>query len=156
MIKIVYLADHLEAIPTLVQWFRAQWPEYFAGRTLEDIAMDFRHEANRDGLPVRLLAYADGELAGTVTFREYAMSELPEYRPGLGGLYVLSQCRKRGIGGELIRAGTNLARKQGFERTYAITFAAKGIMERQGWKQVGEVQEDGDILALMCCEIKQC
>ena len=28
MIEIVYLADHPEAIPTLVEWFRAQWPAY--------------------------------------------------------------------------------------------------------------------------------
>ena len=75
MIKIDFLADQPEAIPTLTQWFRDQWPEYYA-------------EANRDGLPVRLLAFADDVLAGTVTLRNQALRGFPEYQPGIGGLFV--------------------------------------------------------------------
>ncbi|MCB0075584.1 MAG: hypothetical protein KDE20_29220, partial [Caldilineaceae bacterium] len=70
MIEIAFLADHLEAIPTLTRWFRAQWPDYYAERTAADIAQDFYAEAQREGLPVRLVALSDGQLAGTITLRE--------------------------------------------------------------------------------------
>jgi hypothetical protein len=84
MIEISLLADHPEAVPILAGWFRAQWPEYYAGRTPEDIAGDFYEEAQPSGLPVRLVAFAEGELAGTITLRERAIWTLPEYHPGLG------------------------------------------------------------------------
>ena len=50
MIEISFLADHPETVPILTGWFRAQWPEYYAGRTPEDIAGDFYEEAQRSGL----------------------------------------------------------------------------------------------------------
>ena len=84
MTHIAYLVDHPETIPTLTDWFRAQWPDYFAGRTPADIAQDFYAEANHTGLPVRLVAFAGGALAGTITLRDQAIQTLPKYHPGLG------------------------------------------------------------------------
>lgn len=136
MIKIDLLADHPEAIPTLSQWFRAQWPDYYAEHTLADIAQDFVAEANRSGIPVRLVAFADGELAGTITLREEATWTLPDYRPGLGGLFVAKQYRGQGIGTKLVKAGLNVAQEQGYERVYTTTVAARGILARLGWRPV--------------------
>ena len=56
MIEIAFLAEYPGAIPTLTHWFCAQWPEYYAGLTPEDVARVFRAEANRRSLPIRLLA----------------------------------------------------------------------------------------------------
>ena len=136
MVKIAFLADYPEVIPTLSQWFRTQWPTYFAERTPADIAQDFVVEANRSGTPMRLLAFADGALAGTITLREAATWTLPDYKPGLGGLFVAESYRGRGIGTELVRAGMNVAQEQGYERVYATTVAAQGILVRLGWEQV--------------------
>ena len=96
----------------------------------------FYSEANRDGLPVRLVAFADGELAGTITLPDRATRTLPEYHPSLGGLLVVGRHRGRGIGTELVRAGMNLAGEQGYERVYATTVTARGILGRLGWKLV--------------------
>lgn len=41
MITIGFLADYLDAIPTLAKWFRDQWPDYYAGKSLEEIEQDF-------------------------------------------------------------------------------------------------------------------
>ena len=114
MIEIAFLADHPEAIPTLAQWFQAQWPAYYAGRAPADIAQDFRAEANRNGLPVRLVAFAAGALAGTITLRAQALHALPEYRPGLGGLFVLERHRGQGVGTELVKAGLSVAAEQAY------------------------------------------
>jgi GNAT superfamily N-acetyltransferase len=153
MIEITFLADYPEVIPTLVHWFRAQWPEYYAGRTLADIAQDFYLEAQRSGLPVRLVAFADGELAGTITLREQAASTLPEYHPGLGGLFVGEQYRGRGIGTALVKAGTDVAREQGYKKVYATTVTARGILERLGWKLVREVLHNDEQLVLYRWEL---
>ena len=154
MIEIAFLADHPETIPTLTHWFRAQWPAYYAERTVADIAQDFRAEANRDGLPVRLVAFADGELAGTITLRDQATWTLPEYHPGLGGLLVVARHRGRGIGTELVRAGMNVAQEQGYATVYATTVAARGILERLGWKLVPRVAHGDEQLLLYGYELE--
>ena len=156
MIEIVYLADHPEAIPTLVEWFRAQWPVYYAERAPADIAQDFYSEANRKGIPVRLVACADGELAGTISLREQALQDLPAYRPGLGGLFVVEQHRGRGIGTELIRAGMQVAREQRYERIFTATVTARGILERLGWQRVRAISHGDEQLNLYRCELEKC
>lgn len=108
IIEIAFLADHPEAIPTLAHWFRAQWPDYYNERTPAEIAQGFVAEANRTHLPVRQAAFAGGELAGTITLRQHALQALPEYRLGLGGLFVLERYRGKSIGTKLVQAGMNV------------------------------------------------
>lgn len=154
VIEIALLADHPETIPTLAQWFRAQWPEYYAGRTLADIAQDFHAETNHDRLPVRLVAFADGELAGTITLRVHALQALPEYRPGLGGLLVVEQQRGRGIGTGLVHAGMHVARAQGYAAVYTVTATAGGILWRLGWQRIQQIEHGDEHLVLYSCDLE--
>ncbi len=151
MVEIALLADHAKVIPTLVQWFRAQWPEYHARRSGSGLVRDFQSEANRDGLPLRLVAFAQGELVGTIVLRERPLVTLPECRPGLGGLYVHEPHRGHGLGTDLVRAGMNLAREQGYEVVYATTVAASGILERLRWQMVKAVWHGDEPLGLYRC-----
>lgn len=151
IIKITLLADHPETIPTLAEWFRAQWPDFFAGRTLDAIAQDFHAEANRNGLPVRLVAFVDGTLAGTVVLRGRAMDALPETTPGLGGLFVTAAHRGRGVGSELVRACMEVARTQGFASLYAGTATADGLLVRLGWEPLKTLQHEDERLTIYVC-----
>ena len=153
--RIAFLADHPETIPTLAEWFRAHWSDYFAGRTVEDVAQDFLPEAKRHGIPIRLIAFVDGELAGTITLREQAMHDLPEYCPGLGGLYVAEPYRMQGVGAALVKAGMQVAQEQGYERVYATTVNARGILERLRWGLVRSVIENEEALWLYGCKLNR-
>ena len=73
MITIGFLADYLDTIPTLARWFRDQWPDYFANRSQLQMEQDFLSGAARDRLPIRLVAFESGELAGTKTNWEMLM-----------------------------------------------------------------------------------
>ncbi len=148
MIEVTRLADHPDAAPTLAQWFRAQWPAYYAERGLAEIARDFHAEAQRGGLPVRLVAFVDGALAGTIVLREQALTAFPAFSPGLGGLFVPEPLRRRGIGTALISAAASLARDQGHAAVYTATATARGPLERQGWKLVQTVQHGDEGLAI--------
>jgi len=54
-----------------------------------------------------------------VALRNQALRALPEYQPGLGGLFVVGRYCDQGIGTALVRAGMKLAQKQGYARVYA-------------------------------------
>ncbi len=153
MITIGLLADHLEAIPTLAAWFRAQWPDYYAGRSQAEMEQGFLSEASRDRLPIRLVAFESGELAGTIVLREDGTASLPGFQPELGGLYVVASQRGRGLATELIRAGVDLARERGVPAVYATTLAARGILERLGWEVVQTVTHGDEQLAWYRCKL---
>jgi hypothetical protein len=73
MITIRFLADHLDAIPTLINWFRNQWPDFYADWSEADFEQDFFEDAHRQHLPIRLLAFESSELVGTMILREHAV-----------------------------------------------------------------------------------
>ena len=153
MITIGFLADYPETVPTLVKWFRAQWPDYYADMSQEEMEQDFLSDASRDRLPVRLLAFESSELAGTIVLRERGSETLPEFEPELGGLYVVESQRDHGIGTELVRAGMKLAHDQGYETVYATTVVAAGILERLGWEFIDTVIHQDGPLALYRCKL---
>lgn len=155
MIRIAFLSDYPDTIPTLARWFRDQWPDYYAGRTLTDIERDFLGEAQRQHLPVRLVALVDEELAGTIVLRDRAIPTRSEYHPGLGGLFVPVRFRTRGIGTELVRSGMVLARNHGYGVVYATTVVAGEILKRLGWSAVKAViVHEDEHLTLYRCELK--
>ena len=104
---------------------------------------------------MRLVAFADGALAGTITLRDQATTSLPGYQPGLGGLFVAVRYRGQGVGTELVKAGMHLARDQGYGRVYATTITARGILERLGWKLVQMVSHGDEQLGLYSCELAE-
>jgi RimJ/RimL family protein N-acetyltransferase len=151
MITIGFLADYLDTIPSLAKWFRDQWPDYYADMSQAELEQDFRSDAFRDRLPIRLIAFESGELAGTIVLREYGSETLPEFQPELGGLYVVESHRGHGIATELVRAGMNAAFQQGYETVFATTVAAAGILERLGWEFIKTViHQDGELSLYRC------
>ena len=151
LITIDFLADHPDAIPTLAEWFRKQWPDYHADMSQEEIEQDFLEDASRERLPIRLLAFESDELAGTIVLREHGSETRPEFQPELGGLYVSESHRGHGIATELVRAGMKVALSQGYQTVFATTVLAAGILERLGWEFVRTViHEDGELSLYRC------
>lgn len=153
MITIDFLADHLDTIPTLVKWFRAQWSDYFANWSDEEMMQDFHEDISRNSLPSRLVAFEANELVGTIILRENKTETLPNSQPELGGLYVVEAYRGHGIGTELIRAGMKLAREQGYSEISATTVKAAGILKSLGWEFIKKVQYPDEEVSLYRCKL---
>ena len=153
MITIGFLADYLDTIPTLIRWFRNQWPDYHAAMSDKEMEQDFLEDASRDRLPIRLVAFKSNQLVGTVTLRENNPEMPPELQPELGGLYVVELHRKQGIATELVRACMQLARQQGYKTVFATTVVAAGILERLGWEFLKTVEHEDEKLPLYRCKL---
>ena len=152
MITISFLADSLDTIPTLIKWFREQWPDYHADMSQAEMEQDFLEDASRDRLPIRLIAFESNELVGTIILRDQN-DKLGEFQPELGGLYVVESHRGHGVATELVRAGMQLASNQGYETIYATTVAAKGILERLGWEFIKPLTFEDEQPALYQCKL---
>ena len=63
--------------------------------------------------------------------------------------------RGRGIGTELVRAGMKVAQEQGYERVYAATVTASGILECLGWTLVQAVSHGDEQTVLYRCELEK-
>jgi GNAT superfamily N-acetyltransferase len=148
MVEIALLGDRVDSIPALAGWFRKQWPDHYAHRAPTVIEQDFVRELNRTSLPVRLVAFDGGALAGTIVLRERALDVHPQYAPGLGGLFVAEPCRRRGVGTQLVLAATALARDLNHDTLYTATATAGGLVERLGWQRIETVLHLGDRLAI--------
>lgn len=134
---ILPLAARPEASSWLAALFKAEWPDFFAGRSVEEIEREyFRSEGEGRELPVVLVAEADGEIRGTVAIRARG----PESHPGpwLSGLWVDPAVRGRGVGGELVVAMTAEAWRRGHSELYAATATAPGLFRRLGWEELGD------------------
>lgn len=151
MITVEFLADHLDAIPTLVKWFRAQWSDYFANWSDEEMVQDFLEDVSRNSLPSRLVAFESDELVGTIILRDSEAEPPSEPQTELGGLYVAEAYRGHGVGTKLVQAGMELARRQGYTEITATTVNAAGILERLGWEFIKTVQyPDGEVSLYRC------
>ena len=146
--EIAFLAERPQAIPSLAAWFIAEWPEYYGKRARADVEQDFRECLNTARLPIGLVAYDDETPCGVIVLRESAMTDLPQYRPGLGAFYVAASHRNRGIGAQLVRAGIGVARGLGHSAIYATTGRAGKIFERSGGQDLGTILHRGQALTL--------
>ncbi len=153
MISIGYLADHLDAVPTLAAWFRQQWPDYYANRSQAEMEQGFLAEASRDRLPCRLIAFDSIEIAGTIVLRNDGTEMPPEFQPELGGLFVKEMYRGHGVGTELIRAGMKQALDLGYENVFATTVVAARILEGLGWEFIQTVVHNDGELSLYRCNL---
>ena len=146
--KIAFLAQRPHAIPSLASWFIAEWPQYYGKRSRADVEEDFRECLNTERLPIGLVAYEDDTPCGVIVLRESAMTDLPQYSPGLGAFYVAASHRNRGIGAQLVHAGIGVAKALGHSAVYATTGRAAKIFERAGWRDLGTILHRGQALTL--------
>ncbi len=99
------LAENPEIIPTLADWYKNEWPDWFADTPLAEIESDFRDVANRDQLPLALAAFDNAtRLLGVCSIRDHPFEAYPHGGPWLRGLYVHHPYRGQGVAEKLIRA----------------------------------------------------
>ena len=132
------LADRQDLVPTLTDWFIAEWEPYYGPSGPGDAGADLRACLNRDCLPIAVVALAaDGVLLGTAALKhESAGSELG-VGPWLAAFVVGPAYRGKGVGTALVAAIEGEAARLGFDRIYTSTDAAEGILERRGWQMFG-------------------
>lgn len=148
------LADAPEIIPTLANWYKNEWPDWFSDTPPEDIEADFRSVANRDRLPFALVAFNNAsQLLGACAVRDHPFDAYPHASPWLRGLYVHAPYRGQGVADELIRAACEHAARLQIAKLYAATHSAVSTFERAGWLGYDQVRHEGRTLTIFAKRI---
>jgi GNAT superfamily N-acetyltransferase len=129
----------------------ANWDASRAPRTLEDASLAPYHDGWGRESDLVVVADDAGRAVGAAYCRlmrgyGYIDDHTPEVTIG-----VESSHRGRGIGGQLLDALADLARRHGFQRlslSVEPDNPARALYERVGYRQVG-VDEDGGIVMLL-------
>ncbi|PYJ31049.1 MAG: GNAT family N-acetyltransferase [Verrucomicrobia bacterium] len=153
-VRISYLIDHPEYIPQLAQWLFEQWGSVLGEKTLEVRIKKLKAHMNRDELPIAWVAHANGQVLGTAALRVHDLDGREDLTPWLGGVFVGSEFRRRGIGEALCAAVEDAVRERGIQTLYLFTLDKQAWYSRLGWTMLEPCvwhQRPGDI---MCKQLR--
>ena len=152
--SVCLLADAPDCIPTIANWYKDEWTAWFRDTPVDEIEADFRTVANRDYLPIALVACdASGRPLGACSVRKDVFEPYSHAGPWLRGLYVHPPYRGQGIAQQLIRAASDHAARLQLPRLYAATHSAIATFELAGWLGFDQVRHDGQSLTIFARRI---
>ncbi|HEX8250469.1 MAG TPA: GNAT family N-acetyltransferase [Pyrinomonadaceae bacterium] len=147
--KIDYLVEHQDFIPTLSKWFLREWRDFYGDKTWDIVAEVFYGRLNRRNIPLSLVAFEADYPLGTISLLEESISTYKHLSPWLGGLYVREERRKQGIGRYLIEAGVEQAGKLGAEQLYIGIRRAEDYYIRLGWQTIDRTFYHNEEITIM-------
>ena len=148
-VRISYLIEQPEYIPQLAQWLFEQWDTILGEKTPEARIEKLKAHMNRDELPIAWVAHANGQLFGTAALRVHDLEGREDLTRWLGGLFVGSHFRRRGIGAALCATVEDEARSRKIETLYLFTLDKQAWYSRLGWILLGPCvwhKRPGDIM----------
>lgn len=148
--KLEYLADHPELLPTVAQWYFEEWGYLSEEKTLEQDIQRLQIYQNKDKVPLMLLAVEEGALLGAAQLKFREMSIYPEKEHWVGGVYVAEAHRGKGIARQILVELIAIAKLLKIETLYLQTeHLDGGLYGRMGWTPIEQVNYRGiDVLVM--------
>ena len=143
-IDLCLLADRVEFIPKIAQWYFDEWGDYAPGNSLEKTVERIKGKLNRACAPLHIVAEENGQPIGVGQLKLREMKEFPELEFWLGSVYVPTACRGRGVASRICAKIAEVARSFGIVKLYLQTEQLDGgLYARQGWQPRERLLVDG-------------
>lgn len=152
--RIEYLADRPEMIPTLAEWLHAQFGYLNPGDTVEKRAERLETRATQAGIPVAFVAVDGDALLGSASLVFQDLETRPEIGPWLASVYVAPAYRRRGIASALVGRVVEEARDLGVPRLYLFTTDQERLYARLGWHPVERTTFHGEDIVVMALDLE--
>jgi len=102
--------------------------------TLETRASKLRMHLNRDALPIAWVAHSEAGVAGIAALRVNNLERREDLTPWLGGVYLLSEHRGRGVCTTLCATVEQKAASLGVHTLYLFTIDRQAWYANMGWR----------------------
>jgi hypothetical protein len=126
-VRIGYLVDHPEALPTLERLFQSEWAAYYGAAGPGNAHQDLVAYSNRGQLPIGLVAFLGAEPCGVAALKADSISSHKHLTPWIGGGMVAPQFRRHGIA-----ADTSVAARAGRRRQVILLLRRASQLRRSG------------------------
>jgi GNAT superfamily N-acetyltransferase len=140
---ITTLTEHPHHLPTIAEWYYEEWGRY-TGMSLEDEVNRQQKYLHSDRLPLMLIAIEGDQIAGATQLKFYEMGQYPDYEHWIGGVYVDTPFRNKGLASKLVREAYRIAGTFGVPALYLQTQNMTGGLYRKlGWEPIHETVSHG-------------
>jgi GNAT superfamily N-acetyltransferase len=146
---LILLAENPELVPILARWHFEEWGHLTPDRPFEQWVERMQGRANRDQIPLTVVAFEGEEPVGLASLVFYDMDTRKDLSPWLAGVFVSPAFRGRGHGAALVTAIEEQAAQLGIETLYLYTNTAQGLYERLGWKEIEREHYRGREVVIM-------
>lgn len=116
--EISLLADHPDEVSKIVDWYFDEWASHVPDVTKEMVRKKVEIKASNRDIPFSLVAHDEEELVGTLELKIQENKKYPEYEFWIGGVYVPSAHRRKGIAKKLMSAAREMAVSRGVSTLY--------------------------------------
>jgi GNAT superfamily N-acetyltransferase len=153
-IRLDLLKNCPQVIPILAQWLYDEWHSYDATLTKEKLIKAFNERLNSDKIPITFVALRGNQPIGVISLKEETnpiFADFPQGALWMGSLHVLPEERKKGVGQELLKFATTVAKHLGNEKLYFYTsnpLNVKWYVQR-GAQIIGERQFRDHLITVM-------
>lgn len=147
--KIEYLKDYKEWIPTIAQWFYNEWSDMYPELHVDKIILRIQTRTNVDKIPLALVALENNAVIGTASLKKFDMDTRMQYSPWLASVYVKEERRGTGVGTHLVRAIENTAKNLGIKILYLYTPDAQDFYAKLGWCELETTEYRGRKVTIM-------
>lgn len=118
------LKNHPQVISKLALWLYEEWRSYDVSLTLEKLILSFSERLNSDQIPITFVVLKEGKPIGCISLKEQSRPEFFDFSRNsiwMGSLQVIPGERSQGIGQELLKFSTTIAKCLGYENLYFYT-----------------------------------
>lgn len=156
-ITIKFLSEAPELSTIIAKWYYDEWGTDNASMTLEamhDIVQ--KKTANKDQLPLSLVVFVDGHIAGVAELKYRENKNFPEYTHWLGGIFVAPQYRGLGLASKLINKAKAVAEKLNVKQLYLQTEPKNiSLYEGHNFKQLHTADHMGIQTTIMVTNLSE-
>lgn len=152
--EFILLADDPLAYKEVASWYFEQWLSNVPDMTVGRVESKLATYTNRDKAPLLMLAKLDGELIGAAELKIHEMDIYPDYEYWIGGVYVKSSERGKGIAARLVQEVIGQAKMFGIKKLYLQTEKLDGgIYSKVGFSLIEQVDYKGHYVSVMQADL---